>query len=264
MLGAPDGKFRQAVHRIRLRCAHWIERSVILRILDRLIKFLLYCPLNVYGIFFFIYGAVGAAVYFVAERLSVSYAGELGWGIAGAVIAFAALPLIGTSKPLIKVVFGSRIIGKILRYFIGAELPKADKHRERGNTFMVYAALIFGMGAGAMTFFFHPVTVPLAVLLLVLAIVVLYVPECGVLLACGTIWLWWMTGYPMLCVIGITVVTLISYANKLIRGRRVMYVRLIDFIMLLLVAVFALQGVILQSGVSAIAYGVVSLGCGLG
>ncbi len=256
VLGAPDGKLRQSMHKARLRCASWMERSVILRILDRLVRFFMHCPLNVYGMFFFIYGGVGAAVYFVAERLSVSYAGDLGWGVAGIVIAFASLPLLATGKPLSTAAFGSRIVGNILRSYVGLEPPLKEKEKERGSTLMVYAALIFGIAAGALTFFFHPVTVPIAAVLLALAIAVLYVPECGVLLACGSIWMWWMTGYPMLCVIGITVITLISYANKLIRGRRVMYVRLIDFMMLLLLAVFALQGVILQSGFYAIAYGV--------
>lgn len=255
VLGTPDGKFRQAVHRLRLRCANLMEHSMILRLLDRIVKFFVNCPVNVYGIFFFIYGALGTAVYFVAERLSVNYAGDFGWGISGVIIAVASLPLLATNKPLIKAAFGSRIIGKILRAYVGLEPPLKSKEKERSTTLLVYAALVFGILAGALTFFFHPVFLPVLVLLCALALVILYIPECGILLACATVWLWWATGYSMLCISGIAVVTLISFANKLIRGKRVMHVRLFDFAMLLLVGVFALHGLLVKGDFLSSVYG---------
>ena len=255
VFGTPDKKFRQNLHKIRLRCAYLIERSIILRSLDRLVKFFINCPLNMYGIFFFMYGAVGAAVYFVAERLSVNYAGNLGWGIAGIVIAFASLPLLCTGKSLYRAAFGSRIVGKILRSYLGLEQRRKSKEKERGSTLMVYAALILGVGAGALTFFVHPATVPVLALLLVLAITVLYIPESGVLLAAGTVGIWWITGYPVLCAVLIAIITLISYASKLIRGKRVMHVRLVDFSLLLLVGVFALNGLLTQGSALSMIYG---------
>ena len=39
VFGTPDKRFRQNLHTIRLRCAYLIERSLILRSLDRLVKF---------------------------------------------------------------------------------------------------------------------------------------------------------------------------------------------------------------------------------
>ncbi len=260
VFGAPDGKLRQRLHRMRLKCAFWIEHSLISHIPDRFIKIFINCPLNVYGIFFFMYGAVGAAVYFVATRLSVDYGGNLGWGIAGIIIAFASLPLLCTGKTLYRAAFGSRIVGKMLRSYLGLErLHKGkdkNKEKERAGTLMVYSALILGVGAGALTFFVHPATIPILALLAVLAIIVLYIPESGVLLAAGTIGFWWVTGYPVLCAIAITSITLISYLFKLIRGKRVLHVRLIDFVILLLMAVFALHGVLANSGFLSTIYGV--------
>ncbi len=257
VFGTPDGKLRQNLHRIRLKCAYLIEHSMILYTLDRLIKFFINCPLNVYGIFFFVYGAVGAAVYFIAERLSVNYAGNLGWGIAGIVIAFASLPLLCTGKSLYRAAFGSRIVGKILRSYLGLEKKQSGNDRkERGSTLMVYAALVFGAGAGILTFFVHPATVPIILSMIVLAIIVLYIPESGILLAAGTAGIWWVTGYPVLCAVSIAVITLISYTSKLIRGKRVMHVRLIDFSLLLLALVFALHGLLTNSGLLSAAYGI--------
>ncbi len=256
VFGAPDGKLLHRLHKLRLRCAFLIEHSIILRSLDRLIKFFIHCPLNVYGIFFLMYGAVGAAVYFVAERLSVVYAGDLGWGIAGIIIAFASLPLLCTGKSLYRAAFGSRFLGMVLRSYLGLEQLKKSTERERGSTLMVYAALIFGAGTGALTFFVHPAAVPGVLMILVLAITVLYIPEGGVLLAAATIGFWWMTGYPAVCAVAISAVTLIGFVSKLIRGKRVMHVRLLDFVVLLLMAVFALQSILTQGGLLSVAYGI--------
>lgn len=255
IFGKQGGKFRQNLQKVRLRCAYLIEHSIILRVLDHLVKALINCPLNVYGIFCFMYGAVGAAVYFIAERLSVNYAGNLGWGITGLVIAFASLPLLCTGKSLYRAAFGSRIVGKILRDYLGLEKTNS-RDRERGNTWMLYAALILGAGFGALTFFMHPGTLPILALLSVLAVMVLYIPESGILLFAGTVGLWWVTGYPVLCAVLIAGVTLISYLNKLIRGKRVIHVRLLDFVLLLLTCVFALQGIITNAGLISAAYGI--------
>ena len=205
--------------------------------------------------FFFIYGAVGAAVYFVAERLAVNYAGNLGWGISGIIISFSALPLLCSGKSLYKAAFGSRIVGKILRSYLGLQKSQQIKEKERGNTLMVYAALILGAGAGMLTLFVHPVTVPILALATVLAVMVMYIPESGILLAAGSVGIWWVTGYPVLCAVSIAAVTLVSYVNKLIRGKRVLHVQLLDFVMLLLAGVFALHGLLTSSGLISSAYG---------
>lgn len=256
VFGTPDGKLRQRLHKIRLKCAYLIEHSIILHVLDRIVKFFINCPVNVYGIFFFVHGAIGAAVYFIAERLSVNYAGHFGWGVSGIIIAFSSLPLLCTGKSLYRAAFGSRIIGKILRSYLGLEPLQKSKEKERGSTLMVYVALIFGAASGALTFFVHPATLPLLLLMLVMAITVLYIPESGVLLAAGTIGLWWVTGYPVICAVAIAAVTLISFLSKMIRGKRVMHVRLLDFAFLLLTAVFACHGLLTASGPISTVYGI--------
>ena len=255
IFGTPDTKFRRNLHNLRLRIASMLEQSKILRMLDRQVDFLIYCPLNVFGIFFLIYGAIAAAVYFIANRMDVSYAGDLGWGIAGIIIALFSLPLLCSSKPLYHAAFGSRILGKFLRTYLGlAPVGNAKDKKEKGNTLLVYAALILGAVFGALTFFYHPATVPLLMLLSALAIMVLYIPEAGVLLAAGTVSIWWITGYPAVCAIGISIVTLISFVNKLVRGKRVMHIRLIDAIVMLLGVLFLLQCFSAQGGLLSTAY----------
>ena len=257
IFGTPDKKFRQGINKVRLHCARLLEHSVILHVVDYMIKFLINCPLNAYGIFFFIYGAVSAAVYFVAEQLSVEFNGTIGWGITGIIIAVAALPLLGTGKSLSRAAFGSRILGKLLTNYLGFEPPLfAKEEKERSTTALIYFALILALAAGMLTFFFHPLTMPVLLLILILAVMVLYVPETGVLLAVGTIGFWWTTGLSMLCAFFIAVVTLVSYVNKLIRGKRVMHIRLLDFVILLLATVFAVHGLLAQGGVLSVVYGI--------
>lgn len=255
IFGAPGVRLRPRLHKLRLRLAHLIEHSLILRFLDHVVRFFINCPLNVYGIFFFMYGAVGAAVYFIAERLSVNYAGHFGWGISGIIIAFSAMPLLFTGKSLYHAVFGSRIIGKLLRSYLGLEKSLKSRDKERGSTMLLYAGLLLGVMTGALTFFVHPATVPILTLLAALAVIVLYIPESGVLIAAGSICLWWCTGFPVLCAIAIALVTLFSYVCKMIRGKRVMHVHLIDFVVLLLAAVFVLQGMLSGGGLLSLLYG---------
>ena len=257
IFGTPDTKFRKKLHLFRLFMARLLENSKLLRAADRLIRFLIHCPLNVYGIFFLIYGALGAAVYFIADRVSVNYAGSIGWGIAGIIIAVCALPLLCSGKTLYRAAFGSRIIGKILRSYLGLEqIGQGQDKKERGSMVMIYLALLLGVVLGILTFFYHPVTVPLLFVLGAVVLLVLYIPEAGILLAASTVWLWWMTGYPAVCAVGISFVTLFSYISKLIRGKRVIHVRLVDATVILLGGIFATHGVISQGGTTSLFYGV--------
>lgn len=254
VFGPAGGKFRRNLHTVRIAVAGHLERSKPMRLLARLVKFLLYCPLNVYGVFFFVYGALGAAVYFVAENLSVNYTGDIGWGISGIVIVVASLPLLCSNKPLYYAAFGSRTLGKILRKYLGLERQGTPEKRERGNTVLLYLALLLGAGLGGCTFFYHPVTVPACTVLLAVLLTVLYIPESGVLLVLVSAPFWWCTGHPSVCAIAISLATLVSYINKLIRGRRVMHVRLVDFTVLLFGLVIVIHGLMTSAGMLSALY----------
>lgn len=254
VFGTAGGKLRRNLHSARISVAGYLERSKILRLFSRLVSFLAYCPLNVYGIFFFVYGALGAAVYFIATRLSVNYAGEIGWGIAGIVIVIGSLPLLCSSKPLYFAAFGSRTLGKILRQYLGLERKGKPEKKERGNTVLVYLALLFGAVLGGCTFFYHPATVPICIALLAAVLLIMRVPEAGILLALGSMPFWWCTGQPMLCAVAISLVTLISFVSKLIHGRRVMHFRLVDFTVLMFGLVIVLNGVLAGGGVISVLY----------
>ncbi|MBQ2256583.1 MAG: hypothetical protein IIW17_09430 [Clostridia bacterium] len=256
IFGAPDGRLRQRLHKLRLYCAYMIEHSLILRVFDRLIKFLIQLPMNVFGSFLFAYGAVSAAVYFVADRLYELYQGNIGWGICGIVLALSSVPLLCTGKSLYRAAFGSRIVGRILRSYLGLEQRQQKTEKERANTFMVYISLILGVFMGLLAIFIHPATVPIMALLIILVITVAYIPESGVLLMAATVGLWWLTDFPVLCAVSIAVITLLSYVNKLLLGRRVLHVHLLDFVLLLVAAVIALNGLLTSSGVISTAYGV--------
>lgn len=253
VLGAPDGSLRKKMHTMRLGAARVLERSKLLIVLDKIVKFLIHCPLNVYGTFFLIHGALAAAIYFVSGR---EYAGDIGWGMTGLVIVVGSLPLLCSSKPLYHAAFGSRIVGKILRGYLGLEpINKTQEKKTRVGIELVYAALVLGIASGAMTYLWHPAIVPLAILLAVLAIAVLYIPEAGVLLALATFPFWWVTGQAAVCAVGISGITLFSFIIKLVRGRRVLHVHLIDFVILALCGVFVTHGIFTQGGMASLIYG---------
>lgn len=254
VFGPASGKFRRNLHNLRVAVAGHMERSKLMLLLSNTVRFLIYCPLNIFGVFFFVYGALGAAVYFIGDRLSVNYAGDIGWGIAGIVIVISSLPLLCSNKPLYFAAFGSRTLGKILRNYLGLERRGTPEKRERGNTILFYLALLLGAGFGTLTFFYHPATVPLCVGLLAISLVVLYIPEAGVLLALASVPFWWCTGHPAICAIAISGITLVGFAGKLIRGRRVMHLRLIDFCVLVLGLVIAVNGAMVSAGMLSALY----------
>ena len=252
--GPAGGKLHRNLHQARIMVAGHLERSKLLKLLARLIRFLVYCPLNVYGIFFFVYGALGAAVCFVADRFSAAYAGDIGWGISGIVIVIASLPLLCCNKPLYYAAFGSRVLGKVLTKYLGLERKGRPEKRERGNTILFYLALILGAGLGCCTFFYHPVTVPLYTALVALVLIVWHIPEAGVLFALASVPFWWCTGYPAQCAVAISLVTLIGYAGKLLLGRRVLHVRLVDFTVLIFGLVLVIHGVMTSAGITSAMY----------
>ena len=254
VFGAPDGKLRKKLHTSRLAVAGFLENSKLLIVLDKIIRFLIRCPLNVFGTFFLIHGFLGAAIYFVADH---AYAKDISWGIAGIVIAVCSLLLLCSSKPLYNAAFGSRILGTVLRSYLGLEpLKKGQDKKSRAGIGLVYTALVLGVISGVTTYVGHPATVPIALLLVVLAIIVLYIPEAGVLLALATFPFWWITGQPALCAAVISGITLFSFANKLLRGKRVLHIGLIDFAVLIVCGVFVTHGIFTRGGLNSLMYSI--------
>lgn len=253
VFGAPDGRLRRRLHTSRLAFAGFLESSKLLIVLDKLIRFLIRCPLNVFGTFFLTHGFLGAAIYFVTDH---AYADDIGWGISGIAIAICSLPLLCSSKPLYSAAFGSRILGKILRSYLGLEpLQKGQDKKSRGGIGSVYAALVLGVAAGATTYVWHPATVPIVLVLAALAVLVLYIPEAGVLLAIATFPFWWVTGQSAMCAVAISGMTLISFINKLVRGKRVLHIRLLDLFVLIVCGVFVTHGIFTRGGPTSLMYG---------
>lgn len=256
IFGAADGKLRKRLHHVRLTVAGMMEKSKLLYACDKLIRFILECPLNVFGTFFLIHGSLGAAIYFISDQWK-DYTGDIGWGLAGIVIAVCSLPLLCSSKPLYHAMFGSRLIGKILRSYLGLEPTKKSKEKKtRTGIELVYAALVLGVASGVTTYLWHPAITPIALAVIAAAITVLYIPEAGVLLALATFPYWWVAGNSALCALSIVTVTLISFINKLIRGRRVLHIRLLDFVVLLLCLMFATHGIFSTGGFTSVYYGI--------
>ncbi len=199
---------------------------------QRIIKFFSSAPLSYYGNFGLFFGLYIIVVYFIRMIIPDIESASIDYLIIGAIILISSLPLLfsklSISAALLKSTIGKLLIKDCLGVSDETLERNAQARKGKGNLM-----LFFGLVAGIFTFFIHPLKILLAIFAFVIVMFVAVAPEIGVLLTVFTVPFLSFMSNPTITLCICVLITAFFYVIKLIRGKRIFKLELVDGTVLL-------------------------------
>ncbi len=242
----------ERVRKMKLHINRQMENSLLLNLARALGRGLLDLPVRMYGVFFLTYGAYSAAIYgiaYVAVNFKTPDIYDL---VTGITIMAAAFPAVFVKKRLGDCLLESRLMDLILFRILGIRRIRLEG--ENAPRSQNTAAFLAGTVTGALTYFVTPLYVPLIIAALLGGILLLSIPESGVLLIFFA-----LPFLPTMPLAGLVIVVSLCWLLKLIRGKRTLKLELADLAVLLFFVTMLFGGLISAGGTdslrSALMYG---------
>ncbi len=243
-------KTRSFLRAIREHLSKNFETSFILGRIRRGVTGLAYVPLKNYGSFFLSFGIYTLLVYFINMLLPITGTADVDYLYVGISTCIVALPIYFSSLNLADAVRRSRIMSSIFVEAFGYREEsfeyKAKKRKTRSGI-----SVLLGLLAGILTFIIHPLVLLAAIFVLVILALIMTSPEIGVLTCLFSLPFLSFTSNPTLLLCTAVLITTIAYLIKLIRGKRIFKVELIDFAVLFFLVLVAFSGKITVGGMDS-------------
>ena len=241
-------KLRFYFRKLREFISGSVESSFFLNKIQVLMRSLLATSLKHYGNALFAFGAYTVLIYFIRLFLPGLTPSDAGFAITGAVICLVALPMMLSRDPIVGAVGKARITRAL---FVDAFGYREESFEARVKNSHVKSNLLilFGMLMGILTLYIHPLSIVLVLTAVVSVAVILFSPEIGVILAITLCPFFSFFRSPAIFLGLLVLVTVISYGIKLIRGKRILKMELMDLAVLLFMLTLYFSGAITAGGV---------------
>ncbi|MBO5415394.1 MAG: O-antigen ligase family protein [Clostridia bacterium] len=233
--------------RVRAKLSRAFETSFLLGKLCDFSRELLATSLKLYGNFLLSFGLYSILIYFVCGLVPSLEVPEVSFLIVSISAVLASLPLLVSRVSLGRALGYGRITRLIFIEAFGFknedfEIP-VKKSKRKAN-FAILVGMIFGL----LTFFVHPIYFALALIFVVFAAMVVVSPEIGVL---ATIFLIPFCSFfenPSLALAIFVIISTVGYLIKLIRGKRIFKVEILDLAIIIFTVVIFMGGIISAGG----------------
>lgn len=252
-----DRRFKKVFRRFRKFLSSNIETCFIVTRGQRMIRFFSSAPLNYYGNFFAFFGLYTCVVYFV--RLLVNDLPQAGneYIIIGVASIIVSLPMLFSRMPIALAVRKSAIGKLVLQSAFGISeetLKKSSERRKGKGNLMLFLGLVMGV----MTFFVHPMSIILTLVIFALICFIAVSPEIGLVITIFFLPFCSFTSSPTVALCGLVFTTTFFYIIKLIRGKRVFKLELLDAVVLLFGILVYLSSVFSAGGEASKSAAIVS------
>ena len=241
-------KIKKFFRAIRRFLARNLESSITISFVNKAIDKFCSFPLQYFGNFGLFFGVYSIVIYFIKlfvpwlEPASTSHL----W--VAIFITVTAIPLLFSRINLATSVKNSIFGRSLFKHTFGISNESFDNRkntsRARGNWM-----LLLGLFAGISTLFVHPFYIVIALASIVFIVLIATAPEIGVLLTVTIIPFLTFTQTPTIWLAILTLITALFYFIKLIRGKRVFKLEILDFailsfgILIMLSSIYSAGGV---------------------
>lgn len=242
-----NSKTRLFFKKLRAYVSRNFEESVILKWIRRTVCGLATLQIKAYGSFFTAFGIYTMIVYFIKRFLPVTGVADTEYLYVGICICLATLPLCFTRQTLAKAVKHSKIMGELFITAFGFRDDAFENHTN-GKSKKNSLAVLWGLFAGILTFFIHPLTIIISIAIFAVLALIVVSPEIGILISIFS--LPFLSFMPNATVVltAMVIITTVSYIIKLIRGKRIFRLELVDFAVLLFMIIAFISGTITVGG----------------
>lgn len=227
-----DRRAKKIFRKIRRFLSSHIENCFIAIGGQRAIRFFCSAPLNYYGNLGFFFGLYIIVAYFIRMIIPAMDPAGIDYLVVGTIILISSIPLLfsrlSISDALLKSTLGKLFVRDCLGISDETLARNTRARKGKGNIM-----LFLGLAAGIFTLFIHPLKILIAIFSFVLIMFVAVAPEIGVLLTVFMVPFFSFMSNPtiMLCIC--VLITAFFYTIKLIRGKRIFKLELVDGMILL-------------------------------
>lgn len=240
-------KFKRYFRRFRQFLAKAFETSICLNRVKGFSHKLLAVPLKSYGVslfFFGLYTVLICLIRWLVPGMEEASVDSVFVGIAACIVS---LPLIASYDTLAEASGKSVLLGSVLKYAFGFREESFQGTAQAGRA-ASNLLLCGGMFAGILTVFVPPLFLLGLVLLLIIVALIFTVPEIGVLLSIFLLPFFSFSDAPAFFLGVLVVITAFSYLVKLICGKRILKIELLDLAVVLFGLLIYFSGIISAGG----------------
>ena len=196
-----------------------VEKSVALSALTALRAFLASLAMNVYAIFFVVYGLTSVFIYYLTIALNGKNDHGTSTLVTAVIIIVCAIPALVSTRPVAELISESRIMSWISRSLLGIPEEKLRARRHIAGTEYMFMASIIAILFGIFTYFLHSSYMPAVFGIVVAVCLISSNPETGVVMTLAAPFLQFSDAAELILVIMITV-TAVSYIGKIAKRQR--------------------------------------------
>lgn len=234
---------KDKLYKIRGKVSKAFEESLLIAKLGDMTRAILSTSLKLYGNFLLSFGLYSILIYFICGLLPSVETPEGSFLAVAIVTILVSFPLLLSRISLGRAAGYSRILRLLLMDSFGFKEEHFDipVKRSRGRANL---AILFGMIAGLSTFFIHPIVIPILILLLVFVSMVIATPEIGVVCTLFMIPFFSVVEIPSLLLAIFVLFTAFGYLIKILRGKRIFKLEIIDLFIIIFGLMIFMGGVI--------------------
>ena len=240
-------KVKEYVHKIRAFLSRNFEDSYLLNKMARFISFLKTMSIRSYGNFGMSFGIYTIIVYFVKMFVPALAKADVSTLIVGIISCICAIPMLLSKGTLISAV-GKSVFTRLL--FAEAFGFRDETFEKNGETSPKHAnfMILIGMICGVLTLLIDPLFIPASILVIILLVLVFSTPEIGILMSLFLLPFFTFLVNPTISLSILILLTFLSYIFKIIRGKRVLKIELLDIAVLVFGVIVYFGGVISVGG----------------
>ena len=244
---ANGSKIRTIARRLKYYVSGTLESSWFLNLCTRITKKCVKIPLRTCGNSLFSFGIYTVLVYFIRMIVPGLLPSDIGFVLTGVGICIVSIPMM-LSKECIATAVGNSVIPRMI--FSDAFGVREENYAVHSTDYRIgnNVLILLGLLAGGMTLFIHPLWIVGAVTIFVVLSIVLTIPEIGVLLAVFFLPFFSIFDNATISFSIIIAIISVSYLLKLLRGKRILCMELMDLSVVAFAFILFLSGAISAGG----------------
>ena len=245
------GRVRRFLRHIRGYFAESIENSYFVNGIKRRILYLIDLPVKSYGRFLLSFGIYTLLFYFInllLPAIGVANEGRLNFCIA---ICVLSIPLIFSDKTLVRAVYQSKMTKFIFSDIFGYREELFEAKENSNPHYFSGQSMFLGLVLGVLTLFINPTIIIGIIGIFALCAFVFTMPEIGILISFVFLPFFPLLRYPTVFLVFIILTTLTSYIVKVIRGKRIIRMEIIDLAVVFFMLTLYLSGQISVGGMDS-------------
>ena len=243
--------FNNKLHRLgsnlRKKLSRGFSGSLIIKLLGKTLKMLASFPVRSYGGMTFFFGLYIVITHFIRLLLNYGNSTDSTSLFFGIITCIVSLPLLISKESLSVAVYKGKITNFIFYRFFGL---KEEAFEPINYTFKHHSNILnfLGMLLGVLTLWIQPWVIVAAIGAIVVISLIIISPEIGIISALFLFPFLSLLNYPTFFLSILIIFTLISYILKVIRGKRILKFKLVDFFVSLFAILIFTSGLVSVGG----------------